>query len=79
MEHIGFPLIGDPLYGVQETKLISKLKKSDYEDDVKEKIVHFPHQALHATQISFIHPRTDKEMSFRSDLPPDMAGLISSL
>ncbi len=79
MEHIGFPLIGDTLYGVQETKLVSKLKKSDYEDDVKEKIVHFPHQALHATEISFIHPRTDEEMSFHCDLPPNLAELISSL
>jgi 23S rRNA pseudouridine1911/1915/1917 synthase len=79
MEHIGFPLIGDPLYGVQETKLISKLKKSDYEDNVKDKIVHFPHQALHATQISFIHPRTDEEMLFKSDLPDDMASLLGLL
>jgi 23S rRNA pseudouridine1911/1915/1917 synthase len=79
MEYIGFPLIGDPLYGTQTTKIISKLKKSDYEDDVKDKIVHFPHQALHATQISFIHPRTDEEMLFKSDLPTDMAGLLSSL
>jgi 23S rRNA pseudouridine1911/1915/1917 synthase len=79
MEHIGFPLIGDPLYGVPESQLISKLKKSDYEDDVKERVIRFSHQALHATEISFIHPRTEEEMSFESDLPTDMAELLSSL
>ena len=79
MEHIGVPLIGDALYGAQTTKLLSKIKKAGYDDDVIDRISRFPHQALHAAEIMFIHPRTDEEMHFQSDLPPDMAELINSL
>jgi len=79
MEHIGVPLIGDQLYGAQTTKLTSKLKKADYEDEVRDKIASFPHQALHAAEIMFIHPRTDEEMHFQSDIPDDMAELIALL
>jgi 23S rRNA pseudouridine1911/1915/1917 synthase len=79
MEHLGFPLIGDQLYGVQANKLKSRLKKAGYEEDVQDRVVTFPHQALHATEISFIHPRTEEEMSFSCDLPRDFADLIADI
>lgn len=79
MEHIGHPLIGDALYGAQTTKITAKLKKADFEDDVKAAILSFPHQALHAKEISFIHPRTGDEMHFESDLPDDMAALLAAI
>lgn len=79
MEHIGFPLIGDPLYGAQTTKLVSKLKQAGYEEDVRDMIVQFPYQALHATHISFIHPRTEKIMSFQCDAPENLKKLIAIL
>lgn len=79
MEHIGHPLIGDALYGAQTTKITSKLKKADFEDEVRDMILSFPHQALHAAEIMFIHPRTEEEMHFECDLPNDMAGLLAAL
>lgn len=79
MEHIGHPLIGDALYGAQTTKVTAKLKKAEFEDDVKAAILGFPHQALHAKEISFIHPRTEEEMHFESELPDDMAALIEAI
>jgi len=79
MEHIGHPLIGDALYGAQTTKLLSQLKRADYDDDVRDHIANFPHQALHAAEIMFIHPRTDEEMHFECDLPDDMAALLAVL
>ncbi|MBL8640491.1 MAG: RluA family pseudouridine synthase [Alphaproteobacteria bacterium] len=79
MEHMGFPLIGDPLYGAQSTKLVSNLKRADYDEDVRSKILFFPHQALHAKEISFIHPRTGEEMKFESELPMDMKNLLAEL
>lgn len=79
MEHLGFPLIGDTLYGAQSTKIKSQLKKGGFDDDVQDKVLSFPHQALHATEISFIHPRSGEEMSFSADLPDDYAGLIDSI
>lgn len=38
-----------------------------------------PRQALHATEIRFIHPVTQKEMTFSSPLPPDLSALRSAL
>lgn len=78
-EKIKHPLIGDPLYGVQETGLRSILRKNEYDADVIEDILHFSRQALHAREISFIHPDTEEVMSFRSDLPKDMENLLSRL
>lgn len=79
MEALKFPLVGDPLYGPQLTGLNSKIKKADYDDDVAEKLRSFPRQALHATEISFIHPRTDDEMTFDAPLPEDFQNLLARL
>jgi 23S rRNA pseudouridine1911/1915/1917 synthase len=38
----------------------------------------FPRQALHAVQLTFKHPRTNKTMRFTSSLPEDMAKLLES-
>lgn len=79
MEHHGFPLVGDPLYGAQMTKLKSQLKKGGFSDEVQEMVSKFPRQALHATVISFVHPRTEEEMEFEAELPDDFAALIEVL
>ncbi len=39
----------------------------------------FPRQALHAGELHFRHPRTDKTMRFKSPLPDDMAALLKQL
>jgi 23S rRNA pseudouridine1911/1915/1917 synthase len=79
MDHTGFPIIGDPLYGAEASKIISRLKKSDYDDGVKSRLMQFPRQALHATSLSFIHPRSEEAMSFDAGLPADMDDLLSTL
>lgn len=38
-----------------------------------------PRQALHAAEIRFVHPVSEKEMTFHSDLPPDLSALKSAL
>ncbi len=79
MQHLGFPLVGDELYGLQSNKAKSILRKGGYEDDVIDGLMSFPRQALHAAEISFIHPKTEEEMHFVSPLPRDLEKLISSL
>lgn len=76
---IGHPLIGDTLYGLQENAQYSLLRKAGYEEDVQKAVVGFPRQALHAAAISFIHPVTEEEMGFESELPDDMTRLIEML
>ena len=75
LQHIKHPLIGDPLYGLAAQEARAILKRGGYEDDVAEQIITFPRQALHAHEISFIHPRSEEKMTFKADFPEDMLNL----
>lgn len=37
----------------------------------------FPRQALHAAEITFLHPRTGKRMNFTAPMPEDIAELVA--
>jgi 23S rRNA pseudouridine1911/1915/1917 synthase len=41
--------------------------------------ISFPRQALHATELALVHPRTHQPMSWQSPLPRDMKRLVDSL
>lgn len=69
----GFPLIGDPLYGKQPRFLAVALKTF-----IKEQWP-IARQALHAKELSFIHPTTHEKLHFSTDLPEDMLNLIHVL
>ncbi len=77
MEHKGFPLIGDSLYGMQETALQARLRKGGYDPEAIAAIQAFPRQALHALQLAFIHPATGEKMEFASELPDDFMNIIN--
>lgn len=79
MAHIGHPLIGDPAYGLQDNAAQSLLKKSGYGQEAITALIDFPRQALHAYKIGYIHPRTDKAMTFEMPLPADLAAIKSFL
>ena len=64
------PIIGDMVYGPSIGGLPAKLRKTCQD---------FPRQALHATRLSFEHPKTSQIMSFESEIPEDMQGLVSKL
>lgn len=68
LQHLGYPLVGDPVYG----------KKRGLKN-LPPALANFPRQALHASTISFKHPRTAKKLSFSSTLPDDMKQLLSAL
>lgn len=77
MSHIGFPLIGDNLYGAQKTKQISLMNRGDFrEDGVQDDVLNFGRQALHAGEIKFIHPRSEEEMHFTAPYPDDFNDLL---
>jgi 23S rRNA pseudouridine1911/1915/1917 synthase len=42
-------------------------------------VVIFPRQALHACELSLVHPRSGKQMTWRSPLPPDLRQLLEAL
>ena len=73
MSHIGFPLIGDVLYG--RKKRFAKSTNSD----LREVIEKFPRQALHASNLSFEEVDKKKIVSFKSPLPEDILNLEKNL
>jgi len=79
MQAIKHPLIGDPLYGPQDTAVRGMLKRAGYEPELAEKLLNFPRQALHARAISFIHPISEKTLSFEASRPGDFSKLLKLL
>ena len=73
MSHIKHPIVGDPVYG--NNKSIRKGVGSS----LREVIMNFKRQALHAYEIELTHPVTGKEMKFNTDLPEDLQTLIQAL
>ncbi|MBB6122323.1 RluA family pseudouridine synthase [Sphingobium subterraneum] len=68
MDHIGHPLLGDPVYGRGKKSCKSLLD-----------LIGFNRQALHAARLGFIHPITEEKLRFDSALPADMQELLSQL
>ena len=73
MSHLGFPLIGDPLYGRRRRFAKNTRQK------LREIIESFPRQALHAAELSFTDPSMDKGETFKSKLPLDLVELRENL
>lgn len=74
MAHAGHGLVGDPVYGGAR-----KVAPRAVGDAAATMAADFPRQALHAATLGFDHPVTGERLSFASDLPGDMAGLIGAL
>lgn len=64
MQHIGYPLIGEQVYG-----------KKHIGDIYPEYIRNFPRQALHSSKLVFFHPFLQQQMEFTVPLPEDMLEL----
>jgi 23S rRNA pseudouridine1911/1915/1917 synthase len=73
LAHIGYPLIGDPLYG-QGFK--SKLRKLP--EPLRGKLAALSRQALHAEHLAFVHPVSGTLLKFNSQLPPDLAEIVAA-
>jgi 23S rRNA pseudouridine1911/1915/1917 synthase len=69
----GHPLIGDPVYGGRAGRAAARA------GTVCPAAAYFPRQALHARHLGFAHPASGEHLAFDSDLPADMAALLSTL
>lgn len=79
MLHIGHPLVGDATYGAStESRLKANAAKS-LPKGTREALLAFNRQALHASKMGFVHPRTKKMMEFFAPLPKDMQLLIDAV
>ena len=68
----GHPLVGDPVY---LRRVPSAAKGASPE--VRQALLDFPRQALHAVSLAFDHPRTRLRLSFETTLPTDMQALVN--
>ncbi len=64
-EHIGYPILGDKLYGQSDKRFLEFLNGSS--EPVFPPFGKITRQLLHASSISFSHPETGKKVSFESD------------
>jgi 23S rRNA pseudouridine1911/1915/1917 synthase len=66
--HLGYPVAGDETYGAKQNK---KLQEQ----------THYaaPRVLLHAKELTFVHPRTKKEMHFSAPLPKDFKTALKFL
>ena len=73
LAHIGFPVVGDPVYGGRR-----RLAKGS-SPALAAELQAFPRQALHAARLKLTHPLTHREHEWRSPLPEDMQRLLGAL
>jgi 23S rRNA pseudouridine1911/1915/1917 synthase len=70
MAHLGFPLVGDPLYAGRPRP------PAALDSTLRDAIQGFPRQALHAYRLSLAQPRSGELIEIKSELPEDFAALL---
>lgn len=71
---IGHPLFNDETYGGD--RIVRGTVYTKYKQFVENCFKLMPRQALHAKELGFVHPATNEEMLFVSELPSDMEAVI---
>lgn len=75
LEHIGHPVVGDPVYGGGGSRRISGTPRRAAE--TLERAT--PRQALHAAALAFRHPASGEALEFRSEWPADLRPALHAL
>ena len=75
MKFIGHPIFNDKRYGGD--KILKGTIFNKYKQFVQNCFNILPRQALHAKTLGFLHPKSNKEMSFESDLPDDFTKCLN--
>ncbi|MEY2923911.1 MAG: hypothetical protein RLZZ337_451 [Bacteroidota bacterium] len=75
MKHLGHPLFSDEYYGGD--RILKGVVFSKYKQFVENCFSILPRQALHAKSLGFEHPTSKEWMQFNSELPEDMATVLS--
>ena len=70
----GHPLVGDPVY-LRRVPAVARAASPT----VRQALLDFPRQALHAASLAFDHPRTRARLAFETALPADLQALLAHL
>ena len=73
LAHIGFPVVGDPLYGGR------RRIPAGCTPALAAVLGGFRRQALHAERLALTHPVTGRKMEWQAALPADLQALIAAL
>lgn len=71
---IGFPIIGDKLYGPEGSQPFLDYIETGMTDELRRRLGH-DRQALHAYELEFMHPSTGEPMTLTAPLAEDLVGL----
>jgi 23S rRNA pseudouridine1911/1915/1917 synthase len=74
MQYLKAPIVGDPVYGLKSIMPIKSMS-----DALRQHIVGFHRQALHAIRLGLIHPLSGEAMEWSIDLPDDMKNLLEMI
>jgi 23S rRNA pseudouridine1911/1915/1917 synthase len=74
MQHLGAPLVGDPVYGMRGI-----IPNQAITPTLREALKNFKRQALHAVRLGLIHPVTGEAMEWQAELPADMKSLLEAM
>jgi len=72
MAYIRHPVVGDGVYGRRSSL-------SSYPQVLQEALKGLKGQALHASLLGFVHPRTEQYLEFRAPLPEEFRHLLACL
>lgn len=75
MQYIGHPLFNDGTYG--GNKIRRGVASGSYKAFVENCFDLMPRQALHASSLGFVHPRTKEWMQFETGLPSDFQAVVA--
>ena len=73
----GHPVLGDPSYGGRRVERAA-FPKAEL-DRANRSLAAIDRQALHAAELSFVHPATGERMRFSASPPADMAAVLGLL
>jgi 23S rRNA pseudouridine1911/1915/1917 synthase len=76
LAHIGYPLVGDKLYGRTDEQFIEFVRRAREGNFDLLPWMEAPRHLLHALKLSFNHPVTGKGISFECPMPDDMRSYI---
>ncbi|OGR66881.1 MAG: hypothetical protein A2081_03160 [Elusimicrobia bacterium GWC2_61_19] len=72
---LGCPVVGDKMYGLDELVFLRMIEgRLTPEDSIKMRLAR---QALHAGELTFLHPADGRPMTITAPLPADMVRLLS--
>jgi 23S rRNA pseudouridine1911/1915/1917 synthase len=67
-QHLGHPLVGDATYGARQNRRLAELHHFTAE-----------RQMLHASELTFTHPRSGRRLSLTAPWPQDFQDAVTAL